>query len=460
MALSIVGTRQLSRVTARFRQWGWLEIFVLVQVLSTALLFLPGTQSIRFFIRVLPYILSLGLMFFFLSRPHRTPLAASRLLLLAFVLLVLNLLQPTTQFKAGLAQILFQLCIAAPVFWVGKAVENPQHLGKLLWLIFLANAISTGVGLLQIYYPEHFMPPAFSALALTLNPYAVEALIYTGADGREIIRPPGLSDMPGGAATSGMMAGILGLALGIRFSQGRALRLFCLAVSGIGMVVLYLTQVRSLFVMMVVALVVLIIITARQGQPAKSSQIALISVGLIVGSFLSAVAIGGESVSERFLHLAEEGLFTSYQQNRGGFLDYTINELMYEYPLGAGLGRWGMMQVYFGEPDIWAPPIHVEIQITGWLLDGGVLMWLFYGGAIAAAMAYAYRLAMSRCTPTLANLAGTILCLQLIIVGMSMAGPAFNTQLGIQFWTLTAALHGAASSKLNRTRTSRKHMAL
>ena len=35
-----------------------------------------------------------------------------------------------------------------------------------------------------------------------------------------------------------------------------------------------------------------------------------------------------------------------------------------EFPLGAGLGRWGMMHVYFGDPTLWqAPPIHVEVQL-------------------------------------------------------------------------------------------------
>ncbi len=65
-------------------------------------------------------------------------------------------------------------------------------------------------------------------------------------------------------------------------------------------------------------------------------------------------------------------------------------------------------------------------------------------------MAYAFRLAISRSGPTLAYLAGIVFCIQLFIVGMSMAGPVFNTQLGIQFWFLVAALHGAARPELNR----------
>ena len=103
-----------------------------------------------------------------------------------------------------------------------------------------------------------------------------------------------------------------------------------------------------------------------------------------------------------------------------------------------------MMQVYFTDPSMWhAPPIHVEIQITGWLLDGGVLMWLFYGGALASAGRLAYVSAVNRSTDSLRYLSAIVLAFQLAIVGLCLAGPVFNTQLGVVFWTVTGALSGA-----------------
>src|SRR5689334_6508763 len=39
--------------------WGWLEIFVLVQVLWGVLLFVPGSQAYRAYIRGFPYVSSL-----------------------------------------------------------------------------------------------------------------------------------------------------------------------------------------------------------------------------------------------------------------------------------------------------------------------------------------------------------------------------------------------------------------
>jgi hypothetical protein len=452
MASHVAATGRLRESTARPHRWGWIELFVVIQFLSGGLFFLPGAQSVRGFIRGLPYASSLGFMILYFKRSPRSRLpAGSMFILLALGLLVLNLLHATTQLTAGLAQCVFQLSIAAPVFWAHRAVDSQMRLRNLVWLIFFANAMSAGIGLLQVYYPEQFMPPEFSRLALSLNPNAVEALTYTGAYGQRIVRPTGLSDLPGGAAIAGMVTGVLGIALGVRAGQKKFRRLLCLAIAGVGMVTLYLTLVRSLVIMMLIALAALCILAARQGRGAESRLVAVTSAIVVGASFIFATSIGGEHLADRFLGLAEEGLIMTYEQNRGHFVKYTMNELMYEFPLGAGLGRWGMMQIYFGDDDIWrSPPIHVEIQLTGWLLDGGVLMWLLYGAAVLAAMRYAYRLAVSRADPMLAYLARIVFCSNLMVLGMSMAGPAFNTQLGIQFWFLTAALHGAASQDRHR----------
>jgi hypothetical protein len=64
---------------------------------------------------------------------------------------------------------------------------------------------------------------------------------------------------------------------------------------------------------------------------------------LVVATFTWAVAIGGESTLERLSSLVSDRADAVYQQNRGHFLEDTINVLLPQYPLGAGLGRWGMM---------------------------------------------------------------------------------------------------------------------
>jgi len=146
----------------------------------------------------------------------------------------------------------------------------------------------------------------------------------------------------------------------------------------------------------------------------------------------------------------QQGVASSYKENRGIFVTYTLEKLLPEYPLGAGVGRWGMMRFYTVSPtDFTVPPyIHVEIQMTGWLLDGGVPMWILYGGAIFAALLNALKTMLRRdADPDLAYLAGLVLAQETVIFAMTWAGPAFNTQLGIQFWLLSTALFGAAQSK-------------
>ena len=43
--------------------------------------------------------------------------------------------------------------------------------------------------------------------------------------------------------------------------------------------------------------------------------------------------------------------------------------------LGAGLGRWGMMRYYFGNP--WSrhsAALWAELQFPAWILDGGIIL--------------------------------------------------------------------------------------
>jgi hypothetical protein len=92
-----------------------------------------------------------------------------------------------------------------------------------------------------------------------------------------------------------------------------------------------------------------------------------------------------------------------------------------------------------------APPIHAEIQITGWLLDGGFLMWICYGGALVSAIRLGYVAAVVRSTASLQYLGAMVLSFQFAIIGLCLTGPVFNTQLGVVFWTITGALTGVVS---------------
>jgi hypothetical protein len=237
---------------------------------------------------------------------------------------------------------------------------------------------------------------------------------------------------------------VLGAGLSLMAKTSR-FRVLSLGAVGIGLAAIYLTQVRSLLLMSVAALGVLAGLLVRRGQVRNASRIAISAAILVVGAFFWARSVGGVSVEERFVDITKQGAMRTYQDNRGGFVSETFGELLDKYPLGAGLGRWGMMYVYFANQDnVESYPIHVEIQLTGWLLDGGVPMWVLYGGAVLAALLASYRLAVKRkISPELAEVSMVVLAVQVLIAGFGWAGPVFNTQLGILFWFLASALHGA-----------------
>jgi hypothetical protein len=360
------------------------------------------------------------------------------------LLLVFELVHPATNPWSGAAQCVLQLSIAAPLFWVSAVVQSLEGAKRIIWLLFLVNAVSAGIGVLQVYYPDQFLPTSFSQVALSQNPEFVRSLTYVGADGKDIIRPPGLTDMPGGAALAGVGAGLLGILLAWQPRHVASRRLFFLAAAVVGFTAVYLCQVRSLLIVAGLSACTMGYLLIRQARQVEAALLISSVLGILVVSFLWAVAVGGDSVSARFDSVRQEGFLESYNRNRGFFVTNTFGELLFDYPLGAGVGRWGMMSNYFSRWD--ATPnsqLYVEIQVTGWLFDGGILMMVLYGGGVAAALAFAFRLAVTSSNRELAYLAAVVACLNLMVVAQCFAGPCFNTQMGIQFWVLAGALHGA-----------------
>jgi hypothetical protein len=441
-----------SQQSAPFRdRYPLVEIFVAAQILWGALLFLPGAQGYRAAIRALPYVASALLFVPYVTKKMpgvRSPGSMS-FIVAALALLVLNLLHPTTQSAAGLAQCLFQLTIVAPILWAWKAVSTEERLLRCLRLLFALSALSAGIGVLQVYFPDRFTPQ-FTSLGLQMNESLVDSMTYEGSDGRLIVRPPGLTDQPGGASVAGASAAILGLGLTLT-PGGAAMRAFSLAGAAVGLGALYLTQVRSLLLMCVAAFAVMGALALKRGKVGAAMWLVGGGVALVLSAYLWAASVGGEQVQRRYTEIAQKGAVQTFRENRGHFLSYTVGELLDEFPLGAGVGRWGMMAVYFGDrTNVASPPIYVEIQLTGWLLDGGILMWFLYGGGIAAAAIAALRLTKVPRPSIVADLATISLAYMALVVGMSFAGPVFNTQTGILFWFLAGSVYGVGASAAQR----------
>ena len=168
-----------------------------------------------------------------------------------------------------------------------------------------------------------------------------------------------------------------------------------------------------------------------------------ITIALSVGSFLFAVMLGGSAVTERFATLIEEDPTSVYYGSaRGYMLQYDTVNYITNYPMGAGLGRWGMMRTYFGDDtNLSAPPLWAEVQYPAWALDGGIILLLAYNVALIMTCYRDYTLTKLR-NRRFRDVAATILAINSGTIALMFGFTPFTTQVGLQFWFLVGLLYG------------------
>src|SRR5438552_16581731 len=192
-------------------RWGFLELFIFAQILLPALMYLPGSQALRVPIRVAPFALSLiGFVFLLSGRQRhlrRHPTTALLIMILAYLTLMIAHPETNTPL-AGLAQVMLYFSVMAPVFWAPALVKSKRQLRRIMVILLICNGINALVGVLQVKFPDRFMPKELSAIVS-----AQEGGIpkYIGPNGEEIIRPTGLSDNPGAVCAPASVAALLGL---------------------------------------------------------------------------------------------------------------------------------------------------------------------------------------------------------------------------------------------------------
>jgi hypothetical protein len=430
---------------------GFLEWFVISQTAIPGLLYLPGSQAYRLPLRIGAYAIALvGFLIWWLGRYHeeRDRHPSQRWLLLALLYLCLMIFHPLTSgLTAGVAQTLLYAAIFLPVFWAPAFIDRPQQLVRLLAILLVCNGINAMVGVLQVYNPDRFMP---SQLSLALSRTALQSATYIGPDGHPIIRPPGLFDTPGAVCGPGTVAALLGLVFAIeQFAWWK--RAVALLFSLAGISAIYLSHVRASFVVALGMMAVYATALLFQNQKFRLTAFATLAAGVVILGLAASTVLGGEGIRERFATLGEDPR-TLYYQSRGQQIETGFNELAGQYPFGAGLARWGMMHGYFGDrsklesTEIWA-----EVQPNVWLLDGGFPLLLLYAGALIAAAWYEWRLAMSLEVREDRYWAATVAAVNIGTLALVFSFVPFVTQVGLQFWFLEGALHGAMVHRLRRS---------
>jgi hypothetical protein len=333
---------------------------------------------------------------------------------------------------AAFASFCMHIAIIGPIFWVARLRCGEAELTRLLVLMWILSTASASVGVLQAWFPGRFQPMISEFARANLG-----ALMIDTATGVRIPRPMGLTDTPGGAASSGLYASLLGLGIAImrpfRFARSAA------ALTGIiGMTCLYLCQIRSLVIMLIVCLAVMLALFATAGRVTRFTFTILAASVIIIAGIAAALALGGPTTLDRLESLLATDPRVAYQVSRGGYLESAFERALPQYPLGAGLGRWGQVSSYFSDhPE---RTLFAEIQWAGWILDGGLPLLLAYPTAIVMVIWNAARLALRRTTPGLEGWATVIAGYNVGALALTFSYPIFMSSIGIEFWLVNAAL--------------------
>ena len=418
------------------------ECFILFQILGQVALLFGATTSVRPYLRMASFGGSAVLVLF--SSWQGKPLHPSAFpALLVIAIAIVSFFNPgTAGLVPGLAELMVYVCVLAPLLWTSGLSITPTTLRRVILILWVFHSVSAGLGVLQVRFPNRFEPKVSTVTASDLE--YMDSLRITNAQGERVFRPMGLTDVPGGASLAGFYASLLGVGVALT-SRRPTLRMLGFVSVLAGLSCIYMSQVRAVLVMVAAAVLALASILAVRGENRKLILL-LGGVGLVaLLGFSLAVAIGGSSVTNRLSTFTEGGASDMYYRNRGHFLQDTIDDLLPQYPLGAGLGRWGMMNLYFADHnDPRRPMLWAEIQWTGWLLDGGMPLVLAYLTALALAFRTAIKLALSSTPGELWLWAGVVVAYNLGALAMTFDYPFFNSQGGLELWLLNGALFAAA----------------
>ena len=277
---------------------------------------------------------------------------------------------------------------------------------------------------------------------------ALAAATYVGANGRAIVRPPGLFDTPGAVCGPGTVAAVLGLIFALQ-PLVRWQRALALAFSAAGLAAIYLSHVRVNFVITLGMMAVYAILLTAQRRRRQMMTFAALAAAVLVLAFLGSSLLGGEAIANRFATLFAEDPRSLYYQARGQQLSIGFSEMASRYPFGAGLARWGLMNMYFGDPaNLDSSPLWAEIQPTAWVIDGGLVFVALYAAALLTVLWQQLRLVRRLPGAEDRAWAAAVIAVNAGTMALVFSFVPFTTQVGLQFWFLEGALHGAVRDSL------------
>jgi hypothetical protein len=424
----------------------WIYGFLAIEIGLQLLIITPWGDSARVLVRTGAFVASFSLLF--LMRRSGPAHPAGNVAIAALVVVTASIFHPDTNGAlAGCAQAFLYLAVLGPIFWVPRIRIDLGTVRRVFVILWIFNAASAVLGALQVYFPGRFQP----TISGSLDDNYLSVLSFDLADGTRVLRPMGLTNGPGGAAIGAMYSIVLGVALLLNRPRAAWVRFALVLAMGISFFTICLAQVRALIVMCTVSLLALSVPFIAQKRGRRFLAFALpISIIAIIGVLVAAV-IGGDVVTSRLTSLVEDNPANVYADNRGIFLKHTFFTLLPQYPVGAGLGRWGVMSAYFGNRLSSSSSLWAEIQWTGWLYDGGIPLIILSACGLSIALRVSLRIATKGTTAAELELQKWAMAVFGYSVGafaLTFSAVPFQATMGIEFWLLNAIIF-AASDQLS-----------
>lgn len=430
-----------------FRDWGIPEWFIVSQALLFAALFIPGVSVIRLVTKIASFGASLLALWLVwrkggLERQMRS-FKPSRWLMCMIVMLGAMIFHPeTNSIIAGVAHCILYISNYATAFWAIAALRYGMQYQRVFLILFLINTASALVGIGQFYRPETFLPP--SIMVLEKEKETIGSLIpyYILDDGTKVLRPCGLSDTPGAASYSGAMAAIMGIVvMTSRLPLWQRIAGLALAIPGA--TVIYLTQVRTAILMVIVSLMALTFVMILQKRWTSVVQIAIAGFIVIIGGFLWAAREGGHTITDRYFTLVDDSpTNVLLNSSRASMVQDSLTQRIWEIPFGAGLGRYGQVYAYFANRS-YGDMIWCENQVSAWTIDGGVLMIVLGFGSVISALISSLKVARFCPSPMIQHWAAGVFALNVSLFFTCFGQMPFLTNTGQQFWLMAGLTHAA-----------------
>lgn len=421
----------------------WLGLFIAIEIISQLLLLVMDQSVFRLPLRMATYGTSLAYVFLIPNRKRPHPAMGVALIVIAIY--CLSLFNESTRFAPGIAQIVLTTAVLAPFFWVPRLAISLGTLKRLFTIVWLFNVCSATLGVLQVQYPGRFDQAYSEVLVQAKKGQVAQTYAIVNAKGELAQRPMGLSDAPGAAGVHGVFAVVLGLA-GILIVQSWVAKVLISGGIIAGLAVMFLSQMRVLTVMLVISVATLLVVLWLRRDRRLVSML-VFAPALTLGGFLLAYEVGGEAMAKRLGTLVSGSAGDVFYSNRGQFLETTLGKDVPQYPLGAGLGRWGMTNAYLAkEVDPMRPTLWAEIQWTGWVYDGGIPLVLAYSTIFIAACFTLWRLTAPSPDTDLPAAAAVVLAYTVGGIAATFCFPIFHSQTGLDIWLLNGALYAAMGS--------------